>query len=295
MERALSPDERIRRAEEIYYRRKNLNENREKKTITYLEKRKKVGTLKKMINQIIICAFIYTAFFIVQNNSYVFSEEVTKKAKEILEYDIKIKEIYNKIKENVNIFIVTKLEEKDDFEEEKSEEINNDEIIIEEVQQNDSISGEAESLKVEEKIELSQMEQDAKYIIENKSLIIPLEGTITSRFGARESSNPIVTKNHTGIDIAQNQGTVFIASMSGIVEKVSSEGDLGNHIKITNGDVSTVYAHCKTIYVKEGENVNQGQQIGEVGSTGNSTGPHLHFAIKKEGRYVDPDLILKFE
>lgn len=57
----------------------------------------------------------------------------------------------------------------------------------------------------------------------------------------------------------------------------------------------TVYAHCKTIYVKQGDQITQGQQIGEVGSTGNVTGPHLHFEIRKENRYVDPDLILEFE
>ena len=57
----------------------------------------------------------------------------------------------------------------------------------------------------------------------------------------------------------------------------------------------TVYAHCKTIYVNEGDKINQGQQIWEVGTTGNTTGPHLHFEIRKENRYVDPDLILKFE
>ena len=56
----------------------------------------------------------------------------------------------------------------------------------------------------------------------------------------------------------------------------------------------TVYAHCKKIYVKEGDKVKQGQKIGEVGSTGKSTGPHLHFEIRKENRYVDPDLIIKF-
>ena len=58
--------------------------------------------------------------------------------------------------------------------------------------------------------------------------------------------------------------------------------------------MATVYAHCKTIYVKEGDFIKQGQTIGEVGSTGNSTGPHLHFEIRKEDRYIDPDLILKF-
>ena len=69
---------------------------------------------------------------------------------------------------------------------------------------------------------------------------------------------------------------------------------MGNHIKIVSDDVATVYAHCKKIYVKQGDNITQGQAIGEVGSTGNSTGPHLHFEVKKENRYVDPDLILDF-
>lgn len=69
---------------------------------------------------------------------------------------------------------------------------------------------------------------------------------------------------------------------------------IGNHVKITSKDVTTLYAHCKTIYVKEGEKVTQGQQIGETGSTGNVTGPHLHFEIRRNNEYVDPDLILFF-
>ena len=71
-------------------------------------------------------------------------------------------------------------------------------------------------------------------------------------------------------------------------------GDLGNHIKIVSDDVATVYAHCKKIYVKENDSIIQGQALGEVGSTGNATGPHLHFEIKKANRYVNPDLILEF-
>lgn len=163
--------------------------------------------------------------------------------------------------------------------------------------QEENIGGEnVETAEVEEQetVKLTQMEQDAKDILESKSLIIPLKGTITSRFGARNPKTPTVPKNHTGIDIAVNEGTVFSAAMSGIVEEVSSKGDLGNHFKIVSDDVATVYAHCSKIYVKEGDEIYQGQKIGEVGSTGNSTGPHLHFEIRKANRYVDPNLILEF-
>lgn len=70
------------------------------------------------------------------------------------------------------------------------------------------------------------MEQDAKSVLATKSLINPLSGVITSRYGPRTSTDPRVSKYHTGIDIGVNEGTVFTASMAGTVEKVSSEGDL---------------------------------------------------------------------
>lgn len=78
------------------------------------------------------------------------------------------------------------------------------------------------------------------------------------------------------------------------MRKYQIYGDLGNHFTIVSDDVKTVYAHCKTIYVKEGDIISQGQAIGEVGQTGNATGAHLHFEIRKNNRYVNPDLILEF-
>ena len=141
---------------------------------------------------------------------------------------------------------------------------------------------------------LTPMEVNALFVKTNYSLIKPLEGEITSRFGHREPTVPTVPKNHTGIDIAEDIGKIIVASMEGDVTLVSSEGDYGNHIKITNGEVTTVYAHCSKIYVKEGEHIVQGQQIAEVGATGNVTGPHLHFEIRRNNEYIDPDLVLQF-
>lgn len=299
MERTLTPDEKIRRAEEIYYRRKMEDRNKTSARVNVAETKTKPRMLKKMMLQIIICILIYTIFYMIQNTSYIFSEDVISKTKEILSYDINITSLYNKAKEYLNS---VRIEKNDNNEEENSEETKNEENLdtenLQEVQENvetENIGGESVEINEETPVELSQMEQDAKNISETKSLIIPLKGTITSRYGLRNPSTPTVPKNHTGIDIAVNEGTVFIASMAGVVEEVSSKGDLGNHLKITDGDVMTVYAHCKTIYVKQGDKINQGQQIGEVGTTGNTTGPHLHFEIRKENRYVDPDLILEFE
>ena len=147
---------------------------------------------------------------------------------------------------------------------------------------------------IEESSSLSQMEIDAQYIKANCSIIKPLEGEITSRFGMRNPTVPTVPKYHTGIDIARVVGTVIISAIEGDVELVSSHGDYGNHIKITNGEVSTLYAHCSKIYVKQGDHIVQGQEIAEVGETGNVTGPHLHFEIRRNNQYVDPDLILQF-
>ena len=67
---------------------------------------------------------------------------------------------------------------------------------------------------------------------------------------------------------------------------------IGNHLKITNKDVTIIYAHCNKLYVKQGDSIKQGQEIAEVGSTGNSTGPHLHFEIRKGDRLVDPQKII---
>lgn len=74
----------------------------------------------------------------------------------------------------------------------------------------------------------------------------------------------------------------------------SSQGDYGNHIKIVSGNVTTLYAHCKTLYVKEGDEIKQGMEIAEVGQTGRATGPHLHFEIRVDDRLVNPEYVLQF-
>ena len=136
------------------------------------------------------------------------------------------------------------------------------------------------------------MDMDIENLKAAYSFINPIEGIITSRFGTRTSEITNVSGFHTGTDIAAIKGTIVNASMEGIVDSVSMERNYGNHLKIRSNNVTTLYAHCQEILVKEGQIVSQGQSIATVGSTGNSTGPHLHFEIRIDDRYVNPEKIL---
>jgi murein DD-endopeptidase MepM/ murein hydrolase activator NlpD len=117
----------------------------------------------------------------------------------------------------------------------------------------------------------------------------PVTGTITSPFGWR--SNPFGGSPdfHPGLDIAAPTGTTVTAAASGTVIMAQWYGGYGNYISIDHGGgYSTGYGHLSAIYVANGQTVTRGQAIGAVGSTGASTGPHLHFEVRINGKAVDP-------
>lgn len=118
------------------------------------------------------------------------------------------------------------------------------------------------------------------------SLIRPISGIITSRFGARSS---IRSSAHTGLDISAPTGTAISAAASGTVTFSGYKGSYGNMLVISHGNgVQTYYAHCSKLYVSAGTKVSQGQKVATVGSTGNSTGPHLHLEIRVNGVAYNP-------
>lgn len=117
------------------------------------------------------------------------------------------------------------------------------------------------------------------------SLIRPVSGTITSRFGNRSRDN------HKGLDIGADKGTSIYAAASGTVtvSQYGYGGGYGNYIIISHGNgVQTLYGHCSELCVSEGTYVSQGQLIARVGSTGVSTGNHLHFEVRVNGVAQDP-------
>ena len=119
-----------------------------------------------------------------------------------------------------------------------------------------------------------------------KLAVTPIEGTITSRYGV--SSN-IRKSTHTGLDISAVTGTDIKVVADGTVISAGYNGSYGYLVKVDHGNgVETWYAHTSKMYVKKGDTVKAGDVIAAVGSTGNSTGPHLHLEIRVNGEHVDP-------
>lgn len=117
----------------------------------------------------------------------------------------------------------------------------------------------------------------------------PASSRITSGFGGRSSPTEGASSNHQGIDIGASTGSAIVAAASGTVVIATYSYSAGNYVMINHGGgVYTVYMHCSQLLVSEGQQVKQGQTIAKVGSTGYSTGPHLHFGIRTGGKYVNP-------
>ena len=331
LERTISSEERIRRAEEIYNRRKIANGVRVAGNSVNRVETKKLSFFKKMFFQLVICEMIYVIFYLIKNGNYIFSQDVINKTKEFLSYDINFGQLQNQVSlflnenkfwgeneegatSNVNEVTVNSMTE-ENVENTNTAIDSNNEVDASSKQDNKesddnankqentnsvggiggAVTNEIIEDNDEEKSDTkkSQSELDIEYIKENYSFILPVTGTVTSRYGAREETE-VVSANHAGIDIGANTGTPIYAAMDGTVTVSSEEGEYGKHIDIENGEILTRYAHCSKLLVKEGQKVKQGDKIAEVGSTGNSTGPHLHFEIRRENRTVNPEKIIDF-
>lgn len=126
--------------------------------------------------------------------------------------------------------------------------------------------------------------------VSGMQLAIPVNGSISSRFGSRSSSRSSI---HTGLDISTQLGTGIVAIAPGTVVYADYKGSYGNLLIIDHGNgVQSYYAHCNQLYVGVGANVNSSTTIASVGSTGNSTGPHLHLEIRVNGTPVNPQQYL---
>jgi murein DD-endopeptidase MepM/ murein hydrolase activator NlpD len=129
---------------------------------------------------------------------------------------------------------------------------------------------------------------------------LPIGIPVASQFGSMSSNYGMridpFTKNlahHSGIDFQASPGTGIVASGYGTISKVSTDSIYGKYVEISHSDgFVSKYAHAQKVFVKPGEQVSKGQLIAEVGSTGRSTGPHLHYEIIRNGSHLNPAQVL---
>ncbi|MDD3845973.1 MAG: peptidoglycan DD-metalloendopeptidase family protein [Syntrophorhabdaceae bacterium] len=172
--------------------------------------------------------------------------------------------------------------------------------ILKSAEFSDSGSIDIEAIKKEMAETIESVAEIKKYITDQKNIYLatpqgwPIQGQISSRFGTRHHPVTGVRSHHSGLDMRAPRGTPIKATADGIVSYSGWSGGNGHIIVIEHGyGFSTAYAHNKENFVKVGQMVKKGQQIAASGSTGMSTGPHLHYEVWKNGKPVDPAQFLK--
>lgn len=200
-EKVLNPEERIRRAEEIYYRRKNKDVLKQDYTTLNLGEKKDFSLFRKMTIQLVICLLIYSGFYIVKNSNYIFSQQLIDKTKEIMDYDINFENLRDTILVYLNNFknvnnIVPETEE-NVIENTFSNEVLSETIEIE-PKQEEQIQNEKEQvsdgLYKEDVSSISQVEEDANYIKATVTFIKPLNRNYNFTFWSKKSNNSNSTK-----------------------------------------------------------------------------------------------------
>ncbi len=167
--------------------------------------------------------------------------------------------------------------------------------VIKAAQERARREAEAEAKKLaEEKKQQDANKTPPASVVSSSGYVRPVSGRITSPYGYRIHPIYGVRKMHTGIDYAASHGTPVVSVKSGTVILRQYNSSYGNYIIVDHGGgVSSLYAHLSGFAISYGQSVSQGQKIGYIGSTGASTGPHLHFEIRINGSHVNPANYIK--
>jgi len=169
------------------------------------------------------------------------------------------------------------------------------ELDIEEIKKQDELSSLISSMKETSSSLRTEIDDELTYL-DCLPDNVPLEGRISSGFGYRRHPITGLRSFHYGVDITGNRGDAVQAAGSGVVTFAGWSGDCGKVVIISHGfGYETVYAHNDSIIIEVGDIVSKGDLISRVGSTGRSTGPHLHFEIHYKNEQIDPIGVLRYD
>ncbi len=245
----------------------------------FMNKNKKDYLTKTLLLQFSICMLLFLLLFALKYNNSSFFTEIenifSSKLEENLEAD-DVETVFSSIKS---------------FKEDKTEETKEETEYTpfeEPSLSAEIIAGGGNDIKITSENEIPSNVSVDDYSLTQK-MVLPVEGEVTSEFGIRTHPISGDLRFHAGIDIAADSGTKIYSAFDGEVVYADYDQWNGNFIKIQHDNgIMTVYCHCEKLNVKVGQKIRAGEVIATVGSTGSSTGPHLHFELRVENISYNP-------
>lgn len=228
------------------------------------------GIYRIIVVQFIACAFIIGLILLVFRLGG--AQQLKERYREIMSQSVGVSEVFDSAKDVVES-VIKPVEES--CGEEKT---------------TDKKAEESEIKAEESSAETGQTAAQVMSLFsDTESITVPAHGEISSLFGYRTDPISGAYKLHSALDIAVNEGTKVSAAWDGIVTQSGFDATAGNYVwMVHKNGCETLYCHCSKIIVKEGDVIRAGETLALSGNTGYSTGPHLHFGIKKDGEMVDP-------
>lgn len=249
----------------------DLQSVRRRRRLEEENKDKKVHITKMMITQTVICGILVLILFGAGKTSGSGFSELKKEYARITQVDMSYREIWGEVKDAMS-FIVEKSKSKTVNAQTKQLGMGGDDTDV---------------------FSATSATVFSPFLISD-NICTPVSGTISSPFGYRVNPVTKIWSFHSGLDIAANYGEKIKAAYYGIVEETGYGSATGNYVILRHSNnLKTKYLHCSSVAVKKDTVVRQGETIAYVGSTGMSTGPHLHFIIEIGGKKVNPEYVLK--
>ncbi len=258
-----------------------------------MNKNNKDYLTKTLLLQFLVCLILFGLVFALKSsNSALFSELENTFSKK-LEENLSVEEARSVFATTTKAEPEKEAENGAEDEEEVTENETEYEPFEEPSLSAEIIASGGKDIKVSSESEIPENVSVNDYKLSQK-MVLPLEGKTTSDFGVRTHPISGDLRFHAGIDIAADKGTSIYSAFDGVVEEAGYDQWNGNFLKIKHdNNIMTVYCHCESLNVKKGQNIRAGEVIATVGSTGSSTGPHLHFELRVNDISYNPQIALK--
>ena len=254
-----------------------------------MSKNKKDYLSKTLLLQFLVCLILFGILFSLKSSHNKLFTEIEKTFSKKLEENLSVEEARS-VFSNISDY------KKDTVEDKKTEKPESETVFVpfeEPSLSAEIIASGGRDIEVSSSDDIPENVSTDNYTLSQK-IVLPLKGKTTSEFGVRNHPISGDLRFHAGVDIAADKGTNIYSAFDGKVIVADYDQWNGNYVKIKHdNNIMTVYCHCEKLNVKKGQQIRAGEVIATVGSTGSSTGPHLHFELRINNISYNPEKALK--